>query len=345
MVLSPKFKGVIAMDVTQFNVDELFQKSIVWDAHCGMDPQVPIDVNSLERIRKAGFTFVSTNVGYDVLPWHDTFPVIAGYRKFLSDNRDKYILVSSVADVLAAKREGKLAVSMDIEGVSALDGKIELVETYHRLGVRQISFVYNKDNAGGSGCHGSDSGITQFGREVVREMNRVGMLVDGTHCSPQMSIDMAETSSKPIVISHSNSRVLHDHPRNIWNEQAIACAHTGGVIGVTGIRLFLAKPGDSASNLDLLVRNIDHYCELVGPQHVGIGTDFSEITNALATRFENATDYWPLEHYQGAASLEFVDIEVFPQLTAALSAKGYSNNDISGILGGNFLRVAAANWE
>lgn len=333
------------MDLTQFNVDELFQKSIVWDAHCGMDPQIPIDVNSLERIRKAGFTFVSTNVGYDVLPWHDTFPVIAGYRKFLSDNTDKYILVSSVADVLAAKREGKLAVSMDIEGVSALDNKIELVETYHRLGVRQISFVYNKDNAAGGGCHGANTGITPFGREVIREMNRIGLLVDGTHCSPRMSIDMAETSSKPIIISHSNSRALHDHPRNIWNEQAVACAHTGGVIGVTGIRIFLTNAGDNTSNIDLLVRNIDHYCELVGPQHVGIGTDFAEITAALSTRFASATDYWPPEHYPAGADLGFVDIEMFAQITAALSARGYSNKDISGILGGNFMRAAAANWE
>lgn len=274
------------MDVSRLSVDELFQNSIVWDAHCGMDPQVPIDVNSLERIRKAGFTYVSTNVGYDVLPWQETFPVIAGYRRFLSENTDKYTLVSSIADVLAAKRDGKLAVSMDIEGVSALNGTTDLVETYHRLGVRQISFVYNKDNAGGGGCHGENTGITHFGRAVIKEMNRVGMLIDGTHCGARMSIDMAETSSKPIIISHSNSRVLHDHPRNIWDEQAIACANTGGVIGITGIRLFLAKVGDSTSDLDLLVRNIDYYCELVGPEHVGIGTDFAEITKALETRFE-----------------------------------------------------------
>ncbi|RWD52283.1 MAG: membrane dipeptidase [Mesorhizobium sp.] len=333
------------MDVTQLNVDELFQKSVVWDAHCGMDPQVPIDVNSLERIRKAGFTFVSTNAGYDVLPWHETFPVIAACRHFLKENTDKYVLVSSVADVLAAKRDGKLAVSMDIEGISALNGTTDLIETYHTLGVRQISFVYNKDNLGGGGCHGDNTGITPFGRDVVREMNRVGIIVDGTHCSPVTSIDLAETSSKPIVISHSNSRVLHDHPRNIWNEQALACANTGGVVGITGIRIFLTKAGDKTSDIDLLVRNIDHYCELIGPQHVGIGTDFAEITNALSTRFANATDYWPPEHYPAGADLGFVDIEVFPQLTAALSARGYSNKDISGILGGNFMRVAAANWE
>ncbi|PAP98604.1 dipeptidase (plasmid) [Mesorhizobium mediterraneum] len=334
------------MDVSRLNIDDLFQNSIIWDAHCGIDPQVPLDVSSLERIRKAGFTYVSTNVGYDVLPWQQAFPVIGAYRRWLGENSDKYIPVSNVGDVLSAKRDGKLAVSMDIEGVSALNGTTDLVEVYHRLGVRQISFVYNKDNEGGGGCHGHNTGLTPFGRDVIREMNRVGMLVDGSHCSAKMSIDMAEASSKPIVITHANSRVLHDHPRNIWDEQAIACASTGGVIGVTGIRIYLAKAGDNkSSDLDLLVRHIDYLCQLVGPQHVGIGTDFAEITDALASRFEKAKDYWPPEHYPSGSDLGFIDIEEFPKLTAALSARGYSNEVVSGILGANFMRVAAMNWE
>ncbi|MET3597575.1 membrane dipeptidase [Mesorhizobium shonense] len=338
-------EGENSMDVSRLSVDELFQNSVIWDAHCGIDPQVPLDVSSLERIRKAGFTYVSTNVGYDVLPWHEAFPVIGAYRRWLGENSDGYIPVSNIGDVVAAKRDGKLAVSMDIEGVSALNGTTDLVEVYHRLGVRQMSFVYNKDNAGGGGCHGENTGLTRFGRNVIKEMNRVGMLVDGSHCSPKTAIEIAEVSSKPIIISHANSWVLHGHPRNIRDEQAIACANTGGVIGVTGIRIFLGNMGDNSTDLDRLVRNIDHLCELVGPQHVGIGSDFAEITTALESRFAKATDYWPPEHYPSGGDLGFVDIEVFPQLAAALSARGYSNKDISGILGANFMRVAAMNWE
>ncbi|MGO4560278.1 dipeptidase [Mesorhizobium sp. 2RAF21] len=333
------------MDASKLNASELFNSCIVWDAHCGIDPQLPPDMSSLERIRKAGFTYVSTNVGYDVLPWHEAVPVIGALRRQLRENSDKYIMVSGVKDILAAKREGKLAISMDIEGISALDGSVEMVEVFYQLGVRQMSFVYNLDNLGGGGCHGTNTGLTSFGRDVIREMNRLGMIVDGSHCSAKTSIEMAEVSSKPFVISLSNSRVLHDHPRNIWDEQATACAAAGGVVGVTGVRLFLAKPDNKSPDLDLLVRNIDYYCELIGPEHVGIGTDFTEITSTMERRFENAKDYWPPEHYTTGSGLGFVDIDVYPRLATALSDRGYSNQDIIGILGGNFIRVAALNWE
>ena len=333
------------MKNTETKADALFKESVVWDAHCGLDPQVPPKMNSLERIRKAGFTYVSTNVAYDVLPWEETFPVIGAYRRWIRENSDRFILVTGIGDVEAAKRDGKLAVSMDIEGVEALNGCVDLVEVYHRLGVRQISFAYNLDNKGGGGCHGDNVGLTAFGREVVEAMNDVGMLVDGSHCGARMAIDMAQASSKPMVISHANSRVLHDHPRNLWDEQIKACANTGGVIGVTGIRLFLTEQGDNASDLDLLVRHIDYISELVGPEHVGIGTDFCEVTHALESRWDGARDYWPEEHYPRAADIGFVDIEVFPELTGALLERGYSDEEVRGILGENFKRVAAANWR
>lgn len=320
----------------------IYEESIIWDAHSGLDPQVPPMMGSLERMKRAGLTFTQINVGYDVVSGQETIKVIGAYRAWLRRHASEYSLVSNIHDIKTAKTENKLAVAFDIEGMNALCDSIDLVEVYYRLGVRQMCIAYNANNFAGGGCHGPDIPLLPFGRDVIAAMNEVGMVVDCSHGGYRTTMEAAEVSTKPIVFSHANSRALQDHGRNIRDEQIKACAATGGVVGVTGIQIFL---GSGTSDTELMVRHIDYMCELVGAEHVGLGSDFAEITRALENRIANGQYYWPSDQYPSAAKLGFVDIEVFPEISNALLTRGYSEKQVCGILGENFMRVAAANWS
>jgi membrane dipeptidase len=155
------------------NPDSLYADSLVWDAHAGVFPSPGVDLNLLDQWQNNGVDYVSINVGFDVMPWQDTLATLAAFRRWLLLNNDRFTSVRRVEDIDTARSQGKLAVGFDIEGMNALNDDINMVSVYHSLGVRQMLFAYNLNNTAGGGCHDSDTGLTQFGRDIVREMNRV----------------------------------------------------------------------------------------------------------------------------------------------------------------------------
>ncbi len=319
--------------------------NIIWDSHAGFAFMQPGDLAELSRWTKSGVDFVSVNIGYDVEPWTKSVEALSGYRHWLRHNTEHFTLVTDFADVVAAKKAGKLAVSFDIEGADSLNGDLGMVDFYYRLGVRQMLFVYNRNNMVGGGCHDGNEGLTDFGRQVVDEMNRVGMVVDASHCSHRTSMELMERSSAPVVFSHSNARALHDHERNIQDDQIKACAAQGGVIGINGVGLFLGE-GDAT---DRILAHIDYMCERVGARHVGLGLDsilFCQPDDALSVEElgPRATTYWPPAQYPNAP-MAFAPIEVMPDLINGMRQRGYSDADIAGITGGNFARIAAQVWK
>ncbi|WP_374379795.1 dipeptidase [Dongia sp.] len=319
---------------------------LVWDSHAGFAFVQAGDLDELSRWRQSGIDFVSVNVGYDVEPWSRAVEALSGYRHWLRAHPDRFVLAGTVDDVIAAKGSGRLAVAFDIEGADALNGDLGMVDFYYRLGVRQMLLVYNRNNLVGGGCHDGDQGLTPFGRAVIAEMNRVGMIVDASHCSHRTSLDMMECSTAPVVFSHSNARALHDHERNIRDDQIKACAAQGGVIGVNGVGLFLGTSGDP---VELLLAHIDHMCQLVGPQHVGLGLDSilacqpDDLLSEEALR-ERAAAYWPPRQYP-AAPMNFAPPEIMTDIAAGLDRRGYAATDIRAILGGNFARIANHVWR
>ena len=150
-------------------------------------------------------------------------------------------------------------------------------------------------------------------------------------------------STRPIVFSHANPRVLVDHGRNVSEEQIDACAATGGVIGVNGVSLFL---GDPDAGTAAILRHIDHLAQRVGPAHVGLGIDYSYEAVTDDVPEDDHPEYWWPEHagYE-FATIRFAEPEQFPQITEGLLAMGYAESDIRGILGENFARVAEATWR
>jgi membrane dipeptidase len=238
-------------------------------------------------------------------------------------NSDLMMLATSAQDILTAKEQGKLAAVLAIEGGEALEGDLGVLRLFHRLGVRSIGLTWNERNniADGVGDSRSKGGLSVFGADLIKEMNRLGILVDVSHLSDPGFWDVVELSTQPIIASHSNSRAVCNHRRNLTDDQIKALAKNGGVMGMNFAAAFVKE--DGKPKLDDLLNHIDHIVELVGPEHVGLGSDFDGI---------------------GAAPEELTDASTMPLITDGLCKRGYSDEHIRLILGGNYFRVFKEVW-
>lgn len=316
---------------------------IVWDAHTCVPITPDADLSCLLRHKQAGASYVSINVGMDFNPKSQIFDVLKSFNSYFEENQADFILTKSVKDIREAKKEGKLAVSFDLEGSVMLDDDPDMLTVYKELGVRQILLAYNRDNSIAGGCHGAGIGLTKLGFQIVKEINRAGLIMDCSHSSKRSSLDIMETSTKPVVFSHSNIRQIQDHPRNIDDEQIKACAETDGVIGICGISHFLGNGDVRAANL---IEHINYVADLVGPQHVGLGLDyvFNQQHDDLPANL-NHDDWWPQGFGYQLSSWDITPPEELLLVADELQRNGYHEHDIAGIMGENFLRVAEATWN
>ena len=212
--------------------------------------------------------------------------------------------------------------------------------------------AYNVRNLVADGCaETADAGLSNLGRQVVREMNRVGMIVDCSHTGRRSSLQAIDLSERPVIFSHSNAHALGPHIRNIRDEQIRACAARGGVIGVVGVGAFL---GDAEAQTESVFRQIDYIANLVGPEHVGLGTDYVKIFPARnhasvwesvspEASWPNATNAWP---DPTGTQIKVEDGRCFApeqlrELIGMMLMHGYSRDVVRGVLGGNFRRVYA----
>jgi membrane dipeptidase len=317
---------------------QIHDRALIWDTHACFPLNPNSDLTELKRYKDSGVNFVSINIGMDMDSFENVMQVLARFRSYIAAHSDRYLLALSVSDILAAKESEKLAIAFDLEGSDPLLGNINLVSFYYDLGVRQMLLAYNKDNRASGGCMEGNIGLTDFGRDVIKEMNRVGMVVDVSHMGYRATLEAFEVSSKPVIFSHSNPKALREHARNITDEQIKACAKTGGVIGINGIGDFL---GGTTS--ELIVQNIEYVLNLVGPEHVGIGLDYVVDKQELIDYIEGHPDVFPPDKIKDYLAL--VEPEQIPEFTELLYQKGYSEQIIKGILGGNFLRVAEKVWK
>jgi membrane dipeptidase len=331
------------VNVGSQDIRALMETSFVWDNHTCM----PLRLNDeflpqLQRAKASGFDVIGLNVGFGQMDAASHLKQLAYFRHWIRQHDDEFTLVGKVDDIKAAKLAGKLGVFFDIEGANALDERVELVELYYDLGVRWMLLVYNMRNPVGSGCQDTeDRGLTPFGRDVIREMERVGMLVCCTHTGYRTARETLEFASRPVIFSHSNPRTLVDHPRNIADELIRACAATGGVVGINGVGLFL---GDNDISPDNLVRHIDHVAQLVGPEHVGLGLDYVYDMAEIIEYVHKNPEQFPA-HLGYADGVKFAPPEILEGIVEALFRKGYETEHVRDILGGNFLRLARQAWQ
>ena len=255
------------------------------------------------------------------------------HRQLSGESGEYAVLATGAGDIETARKNGKVAFILGLEGGDVLKGDLSVLRTLYRLGLRHLGPVHEGRNHLGTATQVWDGphmrlydpdsdppgGLTAAGKEVVREMNRLGMLVDVTHMVEASFWDALETTREPVVATHGNARALHDTVRYLSDEQIRAVAGTGGVVCPSPLPL---GPGPETPSLDLLLNHIDYMVDLVGPDHVGFGTDFLDQTGNRPTGLE--------------------DIGSSANLTAGLLQRGYDPQTTGKILGANFLRVFEA---
>ncbi len=319
-------------------------RHLVWDNH-GCMPVRWTDADflpQLERYRSSGFDVVSLNIGFGEMGVEDHVRVLAHFRRWLSMRPADYVLARTAADIRQARADGKLAIVFDVEGARGIDDQISLIQLYYDLGVRWMLMAYNRENLVGSGVHDpQDNGLTAYGREVVREMERVGMVVCCSHTGPRTAMDVMEWAERPVIFSHSNPKALWSHERNIDDALMEACAASGGVMGLNGVAPFL---GDDDISTETFVRNIDYAVEKIGPDHVGLGLDFCFDNGELEELLVKMRHSFP-DNAAYRSVPRFISPEQLVEITAALMGMGYSDEDLGKILGGNHLRVADEVWK
>jgi len=238
------------------------------------------------------------------------------------------------ADVDAAVTHGKLAFILAIEGGEPIQHDTESLRVFYQLGVRLLGLTWNQRNllAEGVGEERAGGGLTELGREMVKEANRLGVLLDVSHLSVKSFWDLAEECEGPFVASHSNAKRLCGHRRNLDDEQLQAVAQAGGIIGINAVPDFLDDDRTKAS-VERAIDHVDAVAELVGAEHIALGPDFADymrtpIGGMPAEFIENVT---PATGWENVSAMGNV--------TAGLVRRGYDDATIRGILGGNFLRV------
>ena len=290
--------------------------------------------------------------------------LIDATREAVRLHPDQLVLATTAADVRRAAAEHKIAALMGMEGGHMIDDDMRLLRLYAALGVRYMTLTHFKNNnwADSSTDKPAHNGLTPFGKDVVREMNRLGMMVDISHVADKTFFDVLALTRAPVIASHSSSRVIANHPRNMTDDMLRAVAKNGGVVMINYHAAFLSEEfrvasekksgsvvasmaalskkcgGDEACTTmegeridheamangtlpkvmwEKIIEHIDHAVKVAGADHVGLGSDFDGATMPLGME----------------------DASKLPRITDALLKKGYSDQDVEKILGGNILRV------
>ena len=271
--------------------------------------------------------------------WEQVQVYLDTIHAFVNRHPDRLLFATTAAQIRQAKRENKVAILIGVEGGHAIENSLDNLRELHRRGVRYMTLTWNNGNewaGAAAGLNGTRTGgLTDRGREIVREMNRLGILVDISHVSDSTFFDAVAASAYPVIASHSSARALNRHRRNLNDAQLRAVARNGGVVNVNFYSAFIdsvflerseALAGnDSAIRalprppLSVLLDHFEHIIRVAGVDHVGIGSDFDGVGGLLPEGMD--------------------DVTRLPLIAQGLLDRGYSESDVRKILGGNMLRV------
>jgi membrane dipeptidase len=312
------------------------------------DPE-SFTAEQFQKFRDSGIDVFHPAVGLGGPDAYDgAMRFFAGWNAFIAGNDERLMRIDSPGDFARVKGSGKVGVILGLQNAQHFR-RLDDVNAFRDLGQRVAQLTYNSRNLIGNGStERRDEGLSDYGVAVVQRMNEVGMAVDVSHCGDRTTLDAFEVSRRPVLITHSNCRALvPGHPRVKTDEAIRAMAKSGGVMGITAVRMFVRDR--EPTTIEHVLDHFDHVAKLVGVEHLGVGSDmdldgYDDMPPELNKRLRAA--------YKGSYGFrEKIDVEGLDHpkrmfdLTEGLIRRGYNSPDIEGVLGGNFVRVLSDIWK
>ncbi|NSW91083.1 MAG: dipeptidase [Firmicutes bacterium] len=305
---------------------------VIVDAHC----------DTLVKIMETGENLYSNSLNLDIERMKKRGEYVQFFASFISQEycgayamkraielidklyeqcslyKDDIMLCCNYNDITNALKFNKVAAILSIEGGEALQGSLAALRMFYKLGVRSICLTWNHRNEIADGVAEciTGGGLTNFGREVVKEMNKIGMLIDISHISEKGFWDVITLTQQPVILSHSNAKTILNHRRNLTDEQILAVKKNGGVIGINLYPYFLNESG--TLSIGDVIRHIEHILSLTGDNHIGMGADFDQMESV----------------FDGIDGVEYIE-----GIIEELFKLNYPVDTVEKIAGANFLRV------
>ncbi len=334
----------------------LWRRSIVLD--CNIGPQFsqttfPLPQADLDIARASGLTALKTSIGGFNASFEDTVAEIGFYQRVFEAHPATYMQIRAVADLATAKRAGKLGVIFGFENAACLEDKVDRIETFRFLGVRVMQLSYNLTSPFGAGVLApADATLTELGRQAVAKMNDVGVALDLSHANAATTAAAMAASRRPVIMTHAGCAAIHSHPRNKSDDQLRALAAKGGVLGIYDLPYLTASPRQPT--LDDYMAHLTHALEVMGEDHVGIGSDTSFAAMDHSPQSQAAFEESERQrHAAGVAAPEedrMTYVEGLNQadrsliIADALLKRGYPGRVAEKVLGANFVRVLGEIW-
>lgn len=335
------------------NKEEIIKSSIVVDSHLDLLYDIVrqrkygrrnvLKEDYLDSFKKGGVNVVISSIYIDgkFLPemaLRRALDQISALYEELEESKDDFFLCLSYKDIVRTIDEDKIAILISFEGVEPLYNDISLLNIFYKLGVRLIGLTWSRRNFAGDGCffgtvkEGKKGGLTDFGVEIIRKAEELGMIIDVTHLNDEGFWDVINFSNQPVIASHSNCRFLVNIMRNLTDEQIKAIAESNGVIGMNCASILVSDKTDDSANIVGFVDHIEHIAKVVGYEYIGFGFDFCD----------KIIKYLPDEELKGLVRKPFDTIKGhsdIPNIVKEMKKRDFSESQIRKILGDNYMSV------
>ena len=341
------------MNIINKHAEELHEKCTLVDAHLDLLMDVEeqkrhkkrkdvIREDYLEDFKKGKMNLIVSSlfIDDDFIPemsLRNALDQISAFHYELDNLKDEIAFCKSYDDIVNAKKNGKIGVMLSFEGLEPIQNDFNLLRAFYELGVRGVGITWSRRNYAADGCHYSDidegkkGGLTDFGAAVVKEAERLGMLIDVSHLNDEGFYDVMKFAQGPVIASHSDCRELASSKRNLTDDMIKCIASKGGVIGMNGANEFV-DDDRKKQDVDHLADHVDHIVKVAGVDYVGLGFDFCDMLDLRLSPEQRALETFPtFDVIKGHAHIQ--------DLTECLIKRGYTDDQIEKILGGNFLRV------